>query len=134
MAVLNAHFDGHVVPFHLTFDKLFPLVSHASELFVAKFDVKNSKIANLNKKYRSAPIIAKLNYVISVGINLLLLYINFIRFIILSSLRHCRIIQYISGNILSILVMHLSLGTAMTITCIFQVSDNTILVVHLRKQ
>lgn len=38
-----------LVPFHLTFDKLFPLVSHELELLVAEFDVKNSKIANLNK-------------------------------------------------------------------------------------
>ena len=56
----DAEYDGQGGPFHLTFDRLFPLVSHASELFVAKCDVKHSKMANLNlnKKCRSAPIIA----------------------------------------------------------------------------
>ena len=42
--IFDAYFDGHVVHFHLTFDKLFQLVSHASELLVAKFDVKTRKL------------------------------------------------------------------------------------------
>ena len=40
LGIFHAYFDGHVVPFYLTVDKLFPLVSHESELLVAKFDVK----------------------------------------------------------------------------------------------
>ena len=45
--IFDAYFDGHVVHFHLTFDKLFQLVSHASELLVAKFDVKTRKMQTL---------------------------------------------------------------------------------------